>query len=123
MLTNKRIYVSGTIILEENGILIKDEKKLVEKLNNHYINIVETTIGAAPTNLGNPVGPMVDSNTVDLIIQSFKYNLIIVNTKENVILQSNFASFSFQRSTKEEINCILKTLILKVNQIKYPLNY
>ena len=36
MLTNKGIYDSGTIILEENGALIKEEKKLVEIFNDHY---------------------------------------------------------------------------------------
>ena len=35
MLTNKGIYDSGTIILEENGTLIKEEKKLVEIFNDH----------------------------------------------------------------------------------------
>ena len=68
LLTNKGIYDSGTIILEENGALINEEKKLVEIFDDHYINIVETTTGIAPTNLGNPVDPIEDGRTVELII-------------------------------------------------------
>ena len=49
MLTNKGIYDSDTIILEEKW-RTKQEKKLVEIFNDHYINIVETTTGIVPKN-------------------------------------------------------------------------
>ena len=116
MLTNKGIYDSGTIILKENGALIKEEKKLVELFNEHYINIVESTTGTAPTNLGNPMDPIEDGHTVDLIIEKFRDNPIIVKIKQNVTAQTNLASFSFPQATKDEINCILKTSIPK-NQL------
>ena len=48
LLANKGIYDSGTIILDENGTLITEEKKLVKHFNDHYINIVETTTDIAP---------------------------------------------------------------------------
>ena len=103
-------YDSGTIILKENGTLIKEEKKLVEIFNDHYINIVQTTTGITPTNLRNPVDPIEGSRVVELIIESFKVNPIIVKIKQNVIAQANLASFSFPQATKEEINCILKNI-------------
>ena len=78
-------YDSGTIILKENGTLIKEEKKLVEIFNDHYINIVQTTTGITPTNLGNPVDPIEGSRVVELIIESFKDNPITVKIKQNVI--------------------------------------
>ena len=45
-LTNKGFVSSDVIILEEKGKMITDESKLVEIFNNHYINIVESTMGS-----------------------------------------------------------------------------
>ena len=44
LMTNKGVMSSGTIIIEENGVLVSDEKELVNIFNDHYINIVENTI-------------------------------------------------------------------------------
>ena len=67
---------------------------------------IESTTGTAPTNLGNPMDPIEDGHTVDLIIEKFRDNPIIVKIKQNV----NLASFSFPQATKDEINCILKNI-------------
>ena len=45
-MTNKGVVLSNTIIIiEKDGNLVSDEKDLVNFFNNHYINIVENTIG------------------------------------------------------------------------------
>ena len=45
LMTNKGVMSSNTIIIEKDGNLVSDEKDLVNFFNNHYINIVENTIG------------------------------------------------------------------------------
>ena len=45
LMTNKGVLTSNAIIIEENNKLISDEKELVKIFNNHYINIVENTMG------------------------------------------------------------------------------
>ena len=57
LMTNKGVMSSGTIIIEEDGELISNEKDLVNIFNDHYINIVESTIGKKPQQLGNPSDP------------------------------------------------------------------
>ena len=64
MLTNKGIISSDVIILEENGEQISDESKLVEIFNDHYINIVETTMGHPSVSLGGPSDPNKDRDTL-----------------------------------------------------------
>ena len=54
--------------------------------------------------------PIEDGHTVDLIIEKFRDNPIIVKIKQNVNAQTNLASFSFPQATKDEINCILKNI-------------
>ena len=82
-LTNKGVISSDVIILEENGELISDESKLVEIFNNHYINIVETTMGVPPTSLGNPSDPSKDNDTVKEILENFKNHPCIIKIRNN----------------------------------------
>ena len=105
VLTNKGIISSDVIILEENGELISDESKLVEIFNNHYINIVETTMGSPPTSLGDPSDPNMD--TVRSIIDKFADHPIIVKIRDN---KPSIGSFSLPLATEEEINNILKNI-------------
>jgi len=56
LMTNKGIFATNLITLEEDGELISDEKDLAEIFNNHYVNIVENTVGAKPSPMGNPYG-------------------------------------------------------------------
>ena len=51
--------------------LIKDEKKLVEMFNKHYINIVQKTSGIARKVLGNPLDPKLDEKTIHEIIENY----------------------------------------------------
>ena len=108
-LTNKGIIGSDVIILEENGELISDERKLVEIFNNHYINIVETTMGKPPLSLGDPSDPEKDNITVRNIITNFANHPSIRKIKNN---QSSTPqpTFSLPIATKEEINKIMSQI-------------
>ena len=108
-LTNKGIISSDAIILEENGELVSDESRLVEIFNDHYINIVESTMGAPPVSLGNPSDPNLDSETVKVILDRFRDNPIIskIRSAKN---DTTTESFSLPNATKEEINFIMKKI-------------
>ena len=83
-----------------------DEKELVEIFYDHYINIVENTLGKKPISLGNPTDPTKDNETVLLIIDKYKDNPIIKTIKEN----AQNISFSFPEITRPEITKIIKEL-------------
>ena len=106
-LTNKGIISSDVIVLEENGEQISDESKLVEIFNDHYINIVEKTMGHPPVSLGDPSDPCKDGETVKLIIDKFCDHPIIAKIRENY---PEMDSFSLPLATKEEINKILRNI-------------
>ena len=108
-LTNKGIICSDVIILEEDGQLISDESKLVEIFNKHYINIVETTMGAPPTTLGNPYDSNQDEITVREIIDKFADHPIIMKIRENK-LALGLGSFTLPTATREEVNKIMSKL-------------
>ena len=99
---------SNTIILEEEGKLISDEKELVEIFNNHYVNIVENATGAQPSALGDPSNPDKDEETVRHILEAYKDNPIIIKIKEKC--EGIGLNFKLPLATKEEINSIIKKL-------------
>ena len=106
LMTNKGVLSSSAIIIEENNKLISDEKVLVDIFNNHYINIVENTLGKKPKCLGEPNDPTKDRETVKLIIEKYKDNPIIQKIKEN----SQDITFSFPEITKSEISKIIREI-------------
>ena len=53
-LTNKNIRNDDVITLKEKREIINDELDIVETLNSHFLNIVETTSGQPTQALFNP---------------------------------------------------------------------
>ena len=106
LMTNKGVLSSNAIIIQENNKLISDEKELVEIFSDHYINIVEKTMGKKPTSLGNPNDETKDRDTVLLIIEKYKDNPIICKIRENNLNHT----FSFPKITRPEITKIIKEL-------------
>ena len=54
-MTNKGFSTFSNIAInDENEVLITDQNKLAETVNNHYINIVENSTGKNPSILGDP---------------------------------------------------------------------
>ena len=107
LMTNKGVMSSGTIIIEENGVLVSDEKELVNIFNDHYINIVENTIGRKPVQLGDPLDPSCDEGTVQKIIEEYKNNPLIIKIKENF---NSLNTFSLKPITKIKVREIIKDL-------------
>jgi len=107
-MTNKGKIGSNKIVLEEEGKLIINTENLVEIFNNHYINIVETTIGNLPMSLGNSTDPECDNNTVLDIIEKYSKNPIILKIKNTI--EDPTKSFCLPAASREEINKIIKNL-------------
>jgi len=97
LMTNKGIFATNLITLEEDGELISDEKDLAEIFNNHYVNIVENTVGAKPSPMGNPEDAMADESTVKSIIEHYKSNPIILKIKENSLNET----FTFPKISRK----------------------
>ena len=87
--------------------LMKDEKILVEMFNTHYINIAEKTSGIAPKDLGNPLDPKLDEETIREIIENYQNHPSIIKIKEIV---KEKPIFDFPEATTEDINIIIKSL-------------
>ena len=107
MLTKKGIISSDVIILEENGKQISDESELVEIFNDHYVNIVEKTMGNPPVSLGNSSDPGLDRDTVSLIIDKFSDHVAVTKIRENYRINEKF---SLPIASQDEINKILKSI-------------
>ena len=81
--------------------LIKDDKILVELLNNHYINIVEKTSGLETNCTGNPENPNLDKSTVLDFINKSKDHASTIRIKELCVYKT---SFEFPEATTEDIS-------------------
>ena len=68
-LTNKGSILGNDMILTENNSIITKEDELLEKFNDHYINIVEKTSGKRPLLIGKEKTMNV-SETINIIIQN-----------------------------------------------------
>ena len=108
-LTNKGIISSDVIILEENGELISDESRLVNIFNDHYINIVESTLGASPNSMGDPSDPNRDETTVREILVRFKDHPSICKIRDHMS-GTTFGNFSLPLATREEVNKIISDI-------------
>ena len=82
-------------------------KELVNIFNDHYINIVENTIGRKPEQLGYPLDPSCDENTVQKIIEEYKNNRLIIKIKENF---NSLNTFFLKPITKIKVSEIIKDL-------------
>ena len=60
------------INIEKDGHSVRDEKVLVELLNENYISIVEISSGNKPPSLGNCEDSAQDDAIVDKIISKYK---------------------------------------------------
>ena len=79
----------------------------MEVFNKHYINIVQETSGIAPKNLGSPLDPKLNENTILEIIENYRNHPSISKIKEIVIEKP---IFDFPEATTEDLNKIIKSL-------------
>ena len=71
-MTNKGMIASNNITLIEGKNVIKDEYKISQTFNKHYINIVEKSCGKKPNEIATTLGSLNDSDVIDRIIKSYQ---------------------------------------------------
>ena len=76
LMTNKGIFATNLITSEEDGELISDEKDLAEIFNNHYVNIVENTVGVKPSPMGNSEDAMADESLSNQSLNTINLTLL-----------------------------------------------
>ena len=71
-LTSKGFLTNKNITIKHEDKIVTVNSKLAHLFNNHYINIVESTLGMPPENIGNPECKSDDHLTVAKIIKHYK---------------------------------------------------
>ena len=104
---NKGFLTNENITIKHKDKIVTDNYKLAHLFNNHYINIVESTSGMSPENIGNPECKLDDHLTVAKIIQHYK-NVPSIGTINKIITKKE--NFDIPTATAEEINKIRKEL-------------
>ena len=91
----------------KRGDVINDEEILVEMFNHDYVNIVENSTGVAPSELGTPSDPNLDSKTVEEILKHYENYPSIKEIKK--LVKKN-ETFTFPKAKTEDINKIINLL-------------
>ena len=105
-LTNKRFLTNENITIKHKDKIVTDNSKLAHLfINDHYINIVESTSGIPPENIGNPECKSDDHLTVAKIIKHYK-NHPSIETINKICTKKE--TFDIPTATTEEINKIIK---------------
>ena len=71
-LTNKGFLTNENTTIKHKDKILTDNSKLAYLFNNHYINILESTSGMPPKNVGTPECKSDDHFTVAKIIKHYK---------------------------------------------------
>ena len=106
-LTNKGFLTNENITINHKDKIVTNYSKLAHLFNNHYINIVGSTSGMSPENIGNPKCKSDDYLTVSKIIKHHK-NYPIIGTINNICTKKE--NFDIPIAITEEINKIIKEL-------------
>ena len=101
-LSNKGTHDNPDIILDENGVFIKDNRELSEILNNFYINIVDQTTGMKPSQDSFSKTDSVDEQ-LDIIIEKYKAHPSTQKIKDNNPFLSHFS-----------LSCATEDMILRI---------
>ena len=100
--------------LLENGQITKDENEISEIFNDHYINIIENTIGEKQegSHSGgiNNKDPGEKEEILDTILEKYSCHPSIVNIKSN--LPRDGATFHFSKAHSSDILEIIKRIKL-----------
>ena len=100
-LTNKGFLINENMTIIYKYKIVKDNSKLADLFNNHYIYIVESTSGMFPENIGNLECKSDDHLTVAKIIKHYK-NSTSIETIHKICTKKE--NFDIPTTTTEEIN-------------------
>ena len=106
-LTNKGFLTNENITIKHKDKIVTDNSKLAHLFNNHSINIVKSSSGMPPENIGNLECKSDDHLTVAKIIKHYKNHPSIETINKICTKKENF---DIPTATTEEINKILKEL-------------
>ena len=117
LLTNKGYLENSDIMLRDDEKMITDEKKLVQRFNDHYINIVQRSCGFKPEKVEFHITTSNKNGVLGSVLDKYRNHLSIAEIHKNRNLQSSFVSIpssSWDPQIKpKEINTILKSLNFK----------
>ena len=114
-LTSKGCMTNDCINIEKDGHIVRDEKVLVELLNENYISIVEISSGNKPPSLGNCEDSAQDDATVDKIISQYSSHASVQKIKRKFSIDKEF---ELPYASAKDINHIIKSL--NINKTKDP---
>ena len=79
----KSCHTQNDIMLIDNGKVIVEKNDLVEKFNDHYINIVEKSSGRKPCNFASVTNSLEDDVVINEIVQHYSNYPNILKIKKN----------------------------------------
>ena len=97
---------NGYINIEKDGDIVRDEKVLVERFNENYINIVEISSGNKPSSLGNCEDSTQDDATVDKIISKYSSHPKVQKIKREFSIDKEF---ELPYASANDVNQIIKS--------------
>ena len=83
-LTNKSCHTQNDIMLIDNGKVIVEESDLVEKIDDHYINIVEKSSGQKNCKFASEINSLEDNVVINEIVQHYSNHPSILKIKETI---------------------------------------
>ena len=75
--------------------------------DNHYVNIVENSTEDAPIELGTPLDPNLDRDTLEKILKHHENHPTIIGIKKQA---KTYESLAFPKAKTEDINKIINLL-------------
>ena len=103
------------INIKKDEDIVRDEKMLVERFNENYINIVEISSGINPSSLGSCEDSAQDDTTVDKIISKHISHPSVQKIKREFSIDKEF---ELPYASAKDINHIIKSL--NINKAKGP---
>ena len=102
------------INIKKDEDIVRDEKMLVERFNENYINIVEISSGINPSSLGSCEDSAQDDTTVDKIISKHISHPSVQKIKREFSIDKEF---ELPYASAKDINQIIKSL--NINKAKF----
>ena len=98
------------MMLIDNGKVIVEESDLVEKFNDHYINIVEKSSGQKPCNFVSDTNSMEYHVVINKIVQHYSNDPSVLKIMENFDNSHTVEQFHFNSVTASDVNKLLKNI-------------
>ena len=112
-LTNKSCHTQNDIMLIDNAKNIAEESDLVEKFNDHYINIVEIFLEQKPSIFVSDTNSLEDEEVINEIVQHYSNHPSILKIKQYFNNLQTVEQFHCNSVTTSEVYKLLKNINVK----------